>query len=160
MDANNVARAVQQGYSIVCATCRKLWRGKDAGFDGCLAKCTGPIGGDTFPEYDGDMPDMVRWCFVCGCDSDYALQVGQKPRRVGVCKVHLTHLHELVPADGIVPDGQLYAVRNGGMVRVERILRKPATLAQEIVKQELAWAEEDRKLSEELGLDPDSPVGN
>jgi len=151
---------VRKGLSAVCATCNHWWHGKSVGLDGCGKSCSGPISGDNFPEYEGILPDLVRFCFVCGRDSFYALQVGQKRKRVGVCEAHIHHLNELVPKGGIVQEGRLYAARNGSLIRVERIVRKPNTLVKAIMDQEKAWEEEDRHNAEKMGIDPDTLVEN
>lgn len=160
LDTDLIAGEIKRGLSIVCATCRKYWKGKDAGLAGCGVSCCGPIGGKDFPEYDGDLPDLTRWCFVCGEDSYYALQVGQSERRVGVCQVHVSHLHEMVPKDGIVSEGQLFAARNGSMVSVSRLVQRPKTLFQTMAEQEQEWQEEDKKVAEALGIDPDNPISS
>ena len=160
LNPEQVMGVVRQGYSIVCATCLKFWRGRDAGLHGCSVKCTGPIGGDNFPEYEGELPDLMRFCFVCGRGSFYALQVADRERRVGVCKAHLTHLHELVPKGGGVPDGSIYASRGGSMVRVERIIHKPKTLIAAMKEQQDAWDEEDKHIAEKLGIDPDKGLAS
>ena len=160
LDPKGVEAEMRRGLSIVCATCRKYWRAKDAGLAGCGEKCFGPISGGNFAEYDGELPDLERWCFVCGADSVYALQVGQEKRRVGVCQAHLTHLHELAAKDGLVrPGGQLYAARGGSMIRVERLIAKPPkTLASAIAATEEEWEEEDQYLAEKHGIDPDQAL--
>ena len=158
MDPKQVEAEIRRGLSIVCATCRKYWRGKDLGLGGCgLTDCFGPIKGGSFEQYEGDLPDLTRWCFVCGRDSFYALQTEHSERRIGVCKAHLSHLHELVPKDGIVQEGQMFAARNGSMVRVSRLVQRPKTLFETMVDQEKEWQAEDQKIAEELGIDPDHP---
>lgn len=160
LDPDQVLAAMKQGFSPVCATCRHYWRGKSAGLAGCGKDCVGPISGGNFPEYDGELPDLVRFCFACGRDSEYALQVGQLEKRVGVCEAHLSHLTDLVPKSGIVQAGQVYAVRGGAFVRVERIVRKPNSLVKTMYDTEKAWAEEDRHNAERLGIDPDTLLEN
>jgi hypothetical protein len=159
LDPNKVMGAVQKGLSIVCATCRHYWRAKDAGLDGCGKTCAGPISGDNFPLYDGELPDLLRFCFVCGRDSEHALQIGQKPKKVGVCAVHLNFLTELLPKDAAPQLGPVYASKGTEMLRVERIVRKPEkTLVGQMIEQEKAWQEEDRFNAEKLGIDPDTTV--
>lgn len=160
MDSKRIETEIKRGLSVVCATCRKYWRGKDLGLKGCGEDCFGPIKGGSFPQYDGALPDLMRWCFVCGQDSFYALQMEHSERRVGVCKTHLPHLHDLVPQDGIVQEGQLFAARNGSMVRVSRIVQRSKTLFETMADQEKTWRAEDEKVAEELGIDPDHPLSS
>lgn len=158
LDSDLIAAEIKLGLSIICSTCRKYWKGKDAGLAGCGVNCGGPISGKDFSEYDGDLPDLIQWCFVCGADSYYALQVGQSERRIGVCQTHVSHLHEMVPKDGVVTEGQLFAARNGSMVSVSRLVQKPKTLLQTMAEQEKQWQDEDKKVAEALGIDPDNSL--
>jgi len=64
----------------------------------------------------------------------------------------------MVPRDGVVAEGELFAARNGSMVSVSRLVQKPKTLLQTMVDQERQWQEEDKKVAEALGIDPDNPL--
>jgi hypothetical protein len=66
----------------------------------------------------------------------------------------------MVPKDGIVSEGQLFAARNGSMVSVSRLVQRPKTLFQTMAEQEQEWQEEDKKVAEALGIDPDNPISS
>lgn len=97
MTPERIKAAVRDGVVFVCATCTKFWRGQDTGKDGCLAAqhgktCGGPLIGLTYPEYHGPLTGcMTKFCFLCGAQSDAAVQVRDQGL-VGVCKKHIPDL--------------------------------------------------------------------
>ena len=126
MDPVKIGLAVQGGLSVVCSTCKKYWGARDRNIPGdtCLAKrgCSGPVGGGDFPEYDGPVSDLSRWCFKCGADSKYGVQVTGRSRVIGVCEEHVNMLAELKPMGqpGIHPK---FAIRSkNGSLTVREIL--------------------------------------
>ena len=126
MNPVKIGLAVQGGLSTVCATCKKYWAARDRNIPGdtCLAKrgCAGPVGGGDYAEYDGPISDLSRWCFRCGADSKYGVQVTGRQRIIGVCEEHVRSLADLKPMGqpGIHPK---YAIRsNNGALTVREIL--------------------------------------
>jgi len=93
-----VQSAIAEGFSFVCANCRKLWWGASqkrqcrARFEG--KTCGGPIMALDFPEYEGLLTDgmLMNFCFVDGVESTGAVQFRQNPdargRLIGFCPKH------------------------------------------------------------------------
>jgi hypothetical protein len=102
-----VARAMAGGLSAVCATCERYWAAQERHLDRCLATsgCCSPLGGGTFPEYQGPLNDEAfkQFCFVCGEKSFRAVRVGQSKRLVGVCRDHLVLFQKLQPVGKPAP---------------------------------------------------------
>ena len=123
-----VAQAVQGGLSPVCATCSKYWAARERGVPGdrCLAQnnCSGPAGGDDFHEYNGPITDFSRWCFACGDDSAFGVQVHNRLRTIGVCKNHVRMLAEIRPLkDGEPGDAPKYLIKSkDGALTIRQIL--------------------------------------
>lgn len=96
MDPKDVAAEMRQGVSHVCATCRKYWQGRASGLPRpqctTLVLCGSPIAGDVFSQYDGPITDFTRWCFVCSRTADFAVQVRNEDRQIGICKEHVEFL--------------------------------------------------------------------
>jgi hypothetical protein len=133
LDTRRVAEAARSGLSIVCATCQRYWEGRDLGRDSCnQPDCGGPVLGRDFPKYVGELPDLQRWCFACGRDSDFSIKVPQGVHSVGVCKEHVRLLQDLVPATPV--DGKLILQTGGKFVTLEQI-REPTkpTLMQQLI---------------------------
>jgi len=99
MNAEDVVNEIAQGVSPVCATCSQYWRGRELGFPrpkcATLVRCGSPIAGDTFSQYEGIITDFGRWCFVCAAEAEFAVQVRDDERLVGICKGHVRLLTEL-----------------------------------------------------------------
>ncbi len=65
MNPRAMARALDQGAPISCATCRHFYEGNSH----CKQQeCGGPTLGRDFPSYDGPIPrdKFVERCLVCG----------------------------------------------------------------------------------------------
>lgn len=96
-----VAQAVRNGLSAVCATCTRYWEARDRGLPEpqCLAKngCGSPIRGDTFSEYNGPLRDFSKWCFVCAQPAHAGIRVRGHTRLMGVCQEHTRLLQTLKP---------------------------------------------------------------
>ncbi len=104
IDPIKVAMAVEkQGLSVVCATCTKYWKGREKGLPEpqCTAidGCGSPIGGGTFHEYQGPIPDFKVWCFVCGAAPDKFMFIAGNPMLFGICNTHLEDAKSLVPSN-------------------------------------------------------------
>ncbi len=104
LDPAQIALAMADGLSAVCATCTRYWEGRARGMPGhsCTAKdgCAGPMAGGDFHEYDGPMKSALHlWCFVCGIKSRYGVRVGGSVRVFGACEEHVKMLRELQPKD-------------------------------------------------------------
>jgi len=102
LDVDRMKAAQEAGLSAVCSSCIYYWRARDAGLPGhlCLASkpCGSPMAGHAFPEYEGIMPSLDRWCFVCGQPKEFAIRVkGSETRIVGICRQHLRYLAEYRP---------------------------------------------------------------
>jgi len=62
------------GFVFICAMCRRLHRGRDAGMTNehgefrCTSQeCKSPLGGGMFEDYDGPLDRYLhQYCFVCG----------------------------------------------------------------------------------------------
>ncbi len=100
---DRIAIARMKGFTLVCATCKRLRDGEDRRLDGCTAAaekidCRGPFGLGIYAHYDGPLrsPDgqFVSCCFVCGEPPVGAV----RPARVegsplfGVCQKHLDEM--------------------------------------------------------------------
>jgi hypothetical protein len=133
-----IAEAVQGGLSPVCATCRKYWMARERGVPGdrCLSRdnCAGPAGGDDFHEYEGPMSDFSRWCFACGEEAAFGVQVHARVRTIGVCKNHVRMLAEIRPLkqDGTeADDAPKYLIKSkDGALTIREILgpEKPSLI--------------------------------
>lgn len=101
MDAVKIGLAVQSGVSIVCATCKRYWEGRERGLPDpkCTVTepCGSPFAGLAFPQYDGPMTDFKRWCFVCGVEATKALRGGSSGLAIGICEKHLKMVGNIEP---------------------------------------------------------------
>lgn len=99
MSPEDVVNEIAQGVSPVCATCSQYWRGRELGLPRpkctTLVRCGSPIAGDTFSQYEGIITDFGRWCFVCASEANFAVQVRDDERLIGICKEHVRMLTEL-----------------------------------------------------------------
>lgn len=147
-DPIKIALAVQGGLSPICATCKKFWGARERNVpDGkCLAVsgCGGPLSGGNFHEYEGPISDFTRWCFVCGADSSFGVQVDNRPRVIGVCEEHVRMLAELRPVSkpGLQPQ---YAIKSkSGTLTIREILGpEKKSLFKAIQEVEDHYAEKD-----------------
>lgn len=145
-----VTAAIKSGVSCVCATCKRYEEGRDRNLpDGKCAVtsfCASPIGGDTFTHYQGPMTDFTQFCFVCSGEATQVVQVGERPRKIGICDRHLSYLN-LRPMDE-TPDTRLLTLHRGDGRR-ELIQLRPkvqkSKLLQTMEATEEEWAYEDRK---------------
>jgi hypothetical protein len=136
MNIDLVRQAVAEGYSVVCATCRKYHEAKARGLDQCLAEdgCGSPIVGDTFHEYDGPITDFLRFCFVCGDPAAKGVRVKGRQRIVGACLRHADYVVTMAPklsSPGlrrlpvVPPEGARTVISAQGEKLVESLLPKP-----------------------------------
>ena len=90
---DGVRAAMADGLSVVCATCKLYWKGREHGLSGheCAAtgRCGSPLRKDVFSEYEGPLLDLANICFACGDRSKYGLTVKGKEQVIGVCAEHL-----------------------------------------------------------------------
>lgn len=102
-----VGLAVQGGLSIVCATCTRYWEGRERNLPGSLctssSPCGSPLAGDDFHAYSGPITDFTRWCFMCGAEASFAIQLPESQRLFGVCERHVQALPEMRPVDMTQP---------------------------------------------------------
>lgn len=81
MNPKDITRAMEDGYTFVCATCPKLHVAKERGLPFCLGNvdgksCAGPLGNSDYPEYTGPLKDnMTARCFLTGQESVGAVDV-------------------------------------------------------------------------------------
>lgn len=95
MNDVRVKLAMAAGLSWLCANCDKYKKARAAGIAGhdCMAAitarpCASPLGGMSFPEYEGAVSDFARFCFVCGDKSVRGMRARGGTRVFGVCKKH------------------------------------------------------------------------
>lgn len=105
LDPHLVEAVVRSGLSMVCATCRKYWEGRERGLPEprCTSKtgCGSPLAGGDFHEYEGPITEFDRWCFVCAGEAKYGVRARDKRRLFGVCKEHVRLLHDLKPVNNV-----------------------------------------------------------
>lgn len=150
----NVARiglAVQSGVSIVCATCKKYWEGREKGLPEprctVVLPCGSPFAALTFPEYDGPISDFTRWCFVCGARATKGVKVREEPRVVGMCDAHVRLLGELEPVSLKLNGNALVDIidRHVGRISPDKFFGQPKrTLSQVIAETEKEFADEGK----------------
>lgn len=148
MDPARVGVAVSRGVSIVCATCKRYWEGREKGLPEpkCTTKssCGSPFAGMTFPQYDGPITDFARWCFVCGTTSDYGVRVQDSDRTIGMCRDHIRMLEELEPV-GVNGKPVKEIVSSEGSVPRNRIFKvHKKTLSEAIAEVEAYYASKGR----------------
>jgi hypothetical protein len=97
---------LRQGYAFPCSYCKRMWAAKERGLDSCgqvLPRdmvCAGPIGGYSFPLYQGPLTRsaIALHCFRCGKKATEAVSSVNNPETlVGVCADHVMMLERLVP---------------------------------------------------------------
>lgn len=149
MQAAKVALAVQDGVSIVCATCKHYWAARDRGVPGntCLSQenCGGPLSGDIFHSYDGPLTDFSRWCFVCGSEAKFGIQVRSHPRIIGVCAEDVKMLADVRPIrwDGAEPLPVLLKNEDGSLT-IQQLMGPPKkSLMKAIAEVESYYAEKE-----------------
>lgn len=107
-DPAPVEQLLALGFAFPCACCTRLWRARAKGLDGCgplLPRgqvCAGPIGGYSFPLYQGPLnrEAIAMRCFRCGGPAYEAVSSTYNPEvLVGVCKDHVFALERLVPVE-------------------------------------------------------------
>ncbi len=98
-----VAAARAKGFTLVCATCKRLREGEDQNLDGCTVAtegldCRGPFGLGTYPHYDGPLKasdgQFLACCFVCGEEPVGAVKPGrvEMSPMFGLCQKHLSEM--------------------------------------------------------------------
>lgn len=152
MDMVRVGQAIASGVSIVCATCRRYWEGREKGLPDpkCTVEkpCGSPFAALTFPEYEGPITDFTQWCFVCGAKATKGVRVRAEPRIIGMCDEHVKMLGKVEPV-GLKLNGENVTDiidRKLGRVSQDRFFgpEKPS-LVDTMIETEQEWAEEDRK---------------
>lgn len=94
----DMKKAMDSGLSPVCATCTKYWEGMDKGLGACTGKaCAGPIAGKDFPEYDGPMEQLDKYCFACTSHATMVIKPTEGTRLIGICDEHLQLIDRLRP---------------------------------------------------------------
>jgi predicted DNA-binding antitoxin AbrB/MazE fold protein len=146
MDTVKVGLAVQSGVSVVCATCKYYWEGREKGLEGAQCTvdkpCGSPLVGMDFPFYCGPIDDFGRWCFVCGSAPLYFLSVPHSERVIGICEQHLEMLKSLRPVS--LKNKVEVRVRNHRVdTTVKELLKHPKTLIAAILQTEAEWADVD-----------------
>lgn len=82
---------MNRGFSLVCASCVRLWEGVDLGLPDCgQLGCPGPKRMGEFPMYDGPVSphSWHKWCLVCGNEAVGGFRVAGGTRLFGLCKLH------------------------------------------------------------------------
>lgn len=149
MEAAKIALAVQDGMSIVCATCEHYWQAREKGVPGstCLSQenCGGPLSGDVFHSYQGPLTDFSRWCFVCGSDAKFGVQVRAHSRVIGVCADHVKMLADVRPVrwDGSEPLPVLLKNEDGSLTIRELIGPPKKSLMKAIAEVERHYADKE-----------------
>jgi len=102
MNPIKISQAVEKdGVPVVCATCVKYWKARDQNIPipRCISTdCSSPIGGGTFQDYEGIIPDFSIWCFRCGNKPDAYLFIKGSEKKFGICNEHLEDAKSLVPS--------------------------------------------------------------
>lgn len=146
MTPSQIAIAASEGFSIVCASCRHLHRGRARKRDGCnKPQCGGPFVGRDFPDYDGPITDFTRWCFVCGEPSKFAA-IAESGKVFGLCKEHVRAMGEYraMGADGSHKVIEEVKTPGGRIIHPDRLVgKRPRSLMQEMAKAEKEFAERD-----------------
>ena len=160
LDAVRVGLAVQSGLSVVCATCRRYWEGRERGLPGsrCTSEsgCGSPLAGDDFRDYEGPIRDFTRWCFMCGTEAPLVLQIPRSERLFGVCSEHVEVLsqlrpHRMLDAQAVEQRERLLLKAAGGEARpLYRLFQKRRpTLREMMLETEREWAEQAKARGEE-----------
>lgn len=146
MNAARIALAVASGLSVVCSTCTKYWRARDAGIPGdrCLSEtdCGSPLAGKAFHDYEGPICNFEAWCFVCGQPSTHAARHDRSGKMFGLCKEHVAYLRDLgrKTADGLRgygPSNPGVVATGGKLLSVDALLgRRKKTLLETIMETE------------------------
>lgn len=146
MNTARIGLAVASGLSVVCATCTKYWRARDAGIPGdrCLSEtgCGSPLAGKAFHDYEGPIRNFEPWCFVCGQPSTHAARHDRSGKLFGLCKEHLVYVRDLKqktsegqrpshPGSGVIATG------GGKLLSAEALLgQRKKTLLETIMETE------------------------
>ena len=96
----DVRGAMQAGFSFVCSMCAHLHAGRTPLAEWAGTKCTGdgcsgPIGGQTYPKYEGPIKyALSSFCCFCGEPNPTHMASSSLPgndttRMIGVCDKHL-----------------------------------------------------------------------
>ena len=146
MDLIKIGNAVKNGLSVVCATCRRYWEGRDRKLPEpkCTAArpCGSPFAGMTFPEYKGPINDFTRWCFVCGGKPKYGVKVRNGRRALALCENHIHMLGETTPVD-LKINGNIVDVHDKKWLSQKQFFGPPVkTLGQAIAETEAEFAAE------------------
>lgn len=147
MNTARIGLAVASGLSVVCATCTKYWRARDAGIPGdrCLSEtgCGSPLAGKAFHDYEGPIRNFESWCFVCGQPSTHAARHDRSGKMFGLCKEHLVYVRDLKQktANGLRSQGPsnpgVIATGGGKLLSAEALLgQRKKTLLETIMETE------------------------
>jgi hypothetical protein len=141
MDLARVALAVQDGFTVVCATCEWLHRARDSGQQCCgKSQCAGPLAGKQYKDYKGPITEFANMCFVCGSKSTHAIRHNGGGRVFGLCREHLRLVNNVAPA-GAVPTRITHVVADNRVIPAENLLApKKKSLIEEIMKVESHFA--------------------
>jgi len=150
MHPDDIVKEIAQGVSPVCATCTKYWQGREKNLPRpqctTITSCGSPIAGDTFSQYEGIITDFTRWCFVCASESDFAVQVRDDERVVGVCKGHVRLLNELEASEvGSQAELLMLASAKGRLPLLQLIPKPKKSLFQAIAETEAEFQAEERR---------------
>lgn len=94
LDEKKVREEMRLGLSFICAMCENWHSAVDIGMvddDGdrvCLKykTCFSPISGGSFDYYCGPLPDVLKFCYICGGSADKAIEpMVPMGKRVGCC---------------------------------------------------------------------------
>jgi hypothetical protein len=149
MDVVSVGQAIARGTSIVCATCRRYWEGRERGLPEpkCTVQtpCGSPLAGLAFPHYDGPITDFARWCFVCGSNATSGVKAPESAVVFGMCDKHIGMVGT-VEAVGL--NGRAVQEVLSGRLRAspDKFFPPPKqTLGQAIAEAEAHFAERERR---------------
>jgi|WetSurMetagenome_2_1015567.scaffolds.fasta_scaffold02643_5 hypothetical protein len=149
MDAVRVGLAVSKGTSIVCATCKRFWEGRERGLPEprCTVQspCGSPLAGLAFPGYDGPISDFSRWCFVCGDQATHGVKAPRSAVVFGMCSKHITMVGSVqaVGLNGVSVQEVLSPQLRASPDKFFATPKK--TLGQAIVEAEAEFAERDQR---------------
>jgi hypothetical protein len=149
MDVVRVGLTVAKGVSVICATCRRYWEGRERDLPEpkCLVQspCGSPLAGLAFPQYDGPITDFSRWCFVCGETAEVGVTAPGSDVVFGMCSTHVRMVGTVQPVglNGATVREVLSKHLRAAPEKFFGIPKK--TLGQAIAEAESYFEEQDRR---------------
>jgi len=119
------------GLAWLCSTCTKFTKAREAGIAGlsCMAAVTNKVCGSPlvsldFPQYEGQVTEFSRWCFVCGSRGTRGMRAKGTTRVFGVCEAHGPSWAALQHAPGAAPTPPADITHQGNWMGLDLVPRK------------------------------------